>query len=99
MTKDAVSHPVSTGMRDKLRAAFPSASIDIIDESHLHKGHAGAREGGESHFRVRIIGTEFAGLRRLERQRRVHAVLATELEGPVHALSLQLLTPEEASRA
>jgi BolA protein len=83
-------------LKSKLEAAFSPMSLDIEDESARHAGHAGSREGGETHFRVRIISPAFSGLSRVERQRRVYAAVAQELAERVHALSLVTLTPEEA---
>ncbi len=80
----------------KLEAAFSPQRLEVQDDSARHAGHEGAREGGESHFSVTMVSDAFAGLSRLDRQRRVNAVLADELAGPVHALSLKLLTPSEA---
>ncbi|QEX24328.1 BolA family transcriptional regulator [Hypericibacter adhaerens] len=87
--------PVAQAIETKLRQALSPTHLSIIDESGLHAGHAGARAGGESHFRVEVESAAFAGLSRVERQRRVHAVLAAELAGPVHALSLRLTAPGE----
>ncbi|HEY2071555.1 MAG TPA: BolA family protein [Rhizomicrobium sp.] len=84
-------------LRDKLTAAFAPLSLDVIDDSALHAGHAGARPGGETHFRVRIVSRAFAGMGRVERQRHVYAVLAEEMSGRVHALALTVLAPEEQS--
>lgn len=86
-------------MRRKLTEALAPLRLVILDESHRHAGHAGARPGGESHFRIEIVAEVFAGKTRLERQRLVHAVLASELAGPVHALTLRTLTPEEEAAA
>ncbi len=80
-------------IRTRLTEAFAPASLEVIDESHLHVGHVGARPGGETHFRVVMTAAAFAGVGRVERQRQVHAVLAAELAGPVHALSLRLDAP------
>lgn len=85
--------PVSEGrvaraIRQKLEAAFAPERLVVVDESHLHAGHSGARDGGESHFRVEIVSSAFSGMTRLDRQRRINGVLAEELAGPVHALSL-----------
>lgn len=77
----------------KLEAAFKPAALDVIDESEHHRGHGGWREGGESHFRVRMRAEAFAGMSRVARSRAVHAALADELAGPVHALALELSTP------
>lgn len=87
---------VAARMRGKIEAALAPAEIEIIDESEQHRGHAGWREGGESHFAMRVVASAFDGLNRLQRQRAVHAALREELAGPVHALSLTLQTPDEA---
>lgn len=86
---------VAAAIETKLRAALTPTRLAVIDESHLHHGHAGARPGGESHFRVEIVADAFAGLSRVARQRRVYEVLAEELAGPVHALSVIARTPAE----
>ena len=67
----------------------------MADESDKHAGHSGAREGGESHFTVTVVSAAFAGLGRIERQRRINSLLAAELAGPVHALSIKALAPGE----
>lgn len=87
---------VADSIRVKLTEALDPVTLDIVDESHKHKGHAGYREGGESHFHVTVVSHAFDGENRVARQRRVYGVLADELAGPVHALSLKLMTPEEA---
>jgi BolA protein len=90
---------VQNAIRAKLTAALAPAALDIVDESHLHAGHAGARPGGETHFRVRVVAAAFAGKSRVERQRLVYRTLADELAGGVHALAMTTLTPdEEAAR-
>jgi BolA protein len=90
---------VADSIRQKLTAAFAPQSLEVVDESHRHAGHAGATRDdgsqGETHFHVRLVTAAFAGVSRVERQRRVYAVLADELKGPVHALSLTLLAPPE----
>lgn len=84
-------------IRDKLTAAFQPEALEVIDDSAKHAGHAGARPAGETHFTVRIVSEGFAGLSRVERQRRVYQVLADEMkpEG-VHALALSTHAPGEA---
>lgn len=74
----------------KLRRAFNPQALEIHDESELHIGHAGYREGGESHFRVVIAATAFEPMSRIERHRAIHAALGTDLVGRIHALSLQI---------
>jgi BolA protein len=93
------SGPVANRLREKLELALAPQALAIEDESSRHAGHSGAREDGESHFRVRIVSAAFQGLSRLERQRRVYAVLADEIEAGLHALALTTLTPEEAEKA
>ena len=88
--------PVADSIERKLQAGLAPARLTVIDQSHLHAGHAGARPGGETHFRVEIVSAAFRGMTRLDRQREVHRLLATELAGPVHALSIAARTPEEA---
>ncbi|MFQ5348416.1 MAG: BolA family protein [Rhodothalassiaceae bacterium] len=89
------SGPVARRLEDKLRAAFAPLRLAIVDESARHRGHAGARPEGETHFRVVMVSAIFRGKSRLERQRLVHAALAEELRQRVHALSLELRAPEE----
>jgi BolA family transcriptional regulator, general stress-responsive regulator len=89
---------VAEMMRRKLTESLAPTRLAIVDESHRHAGHVGARPEGETHFRVEIVSAAFAGLSRIERQRLVHQVLAAELAGRVHALSLATLTPDEVAR-
>jgi BolA protein len=86
---------VADAIRRKLTERFQPLRLDILDESHKHKGHAGARPEGETHFRVEIVSAAFASLSRVARQRMVYQALADELRSDVHALSLATLAPEE----
>ena len=81
---------------EKLNKAFAPASLEVIDESHQHVGHAGHREGGETHFRVYIVAEAFHGKSRLERHRMVNETLVAELKGGVHALAIHAAVPGEA---
>jgi len=87
---------VAAQIRTKLTQAFHPEHLEIIDESSRHAGHAGARPGGETHFRIVITAAAFRGLGRLQRQRLVYAALAEEMSNPVHALSLVTRAPGEA---
>ena len=87
---------VAETMRRKLTEALAPTQLAIVDESHRHAGHAGARPEGETHLRIEIVSEKFAGLSRSERQRLVHRVLVSELAGRVHALSLATRAPDEA---
>ena len=79
----------------KLTAAFDPESLDVVDESHQHAGHAGHRPGGETHFRVTIVAQAFTGKSRLERHRMVNQTLSGELAGGVHALAIHASAPGE----
>ena len=82
-------------MRLKLQRGLTPEKLEIIDRSDRHAGHAGAREGGESHFDVTVVAAAFTGLGKVQRQRLVYSLLAEELAGPVHALSLVARAPGE----
>ncbi|GAB5470830.1 MAG: BolA family transcriptional regulator [Rhodospirillales bacterium] len=86
---------VAETMERKLREAFRPARLELEDQSHLHAGHAGHNPAGESHFHLILVSEAFAGQSRVARQRAVYQVLAEELSGRVHALSLETRTPEE----
>ena len=79
----------------KLNEACAPESLDVIDESHLHAGHAGHRPGGETHFRVYIVSPAFEGKSRIDRHRMINQVLADELAAGVHALALKAQAPGE----
>lgn len=94
--------PVRAAIEAKLSAALaPLASLTVIDESGQHAGHAGAKgvasPSGETHFRVAAVSPAFAGLPLVKRHRLIYEALADELAGPLHALALETLTPEEAA--
>jgi BolA protein len=73
-----------------LQEAFQPARLNVVDESHLHKGHAGHRPEGETHFRVRIASDAFAGRSRVDAHRMVNAALADEFARGLHALAIQI---------
>jgi BolA family transcriptional regulator, general stress-responsive regulator len=80
---------------EKLAAAFAPSSLEVVDESHQHAGHAGHRPGGETHFRVYVVSEAFRGKSRLERHRMINAALAAELQAGVHALAIHAAAPGE----
>jgi BolA protein len=86
---------VKQAITNKLRETFAPESLDVIDESHLHEGHAGHRPGGETHFRVYIVSPAFEGKSRIERHRMINSTLAAELAGSVHALAIKAQAPAE----
>jgi BolA family transcriptional regulator, general stress-responsive regulator len=80
----------------KLTEAFAPQSLKVVDESDQHKGHAGHRPGGQTHFRVYIVSQAFAGKSRIARHRMINSALAAELSGSVHALAIHAAAPNEA---
>jgi len=90
---------VAATIESKLRSALQPTRLTVVDESELHRGHAGHRPGGESHFRVEIVATAFEGQSRVARQRRVYEILSDELKAGVHALAVKTLTPAEDSNS
>ncbi len=85
---------VKERIKERLMAEFAPTFLEVVDESYLHAGHAGARPGGETHFRVTIYAPAFAGKSLLQRHRLVNAALASELAGGVHALAIKAAAPE-----
>lgn len=84
-----------TLIRARLLEAMAPCKVEVRDDSHLHAGHVGARDGG-GHFSVRIVAEQFQGLAPLARHRRVYAALDEMMNGPIHALAITALTPDEA---
>lgn len=78
-------------IEQRLRAALSPASLEVIDESHLHVGHPGARDG-RGHFRVRIVSDLFHGLPRLARHRRVYAAMGELMQTDIHALTIEAVS-------
>jgi BolA protein len=79
---------------EKLSRRFAPTHLEVIDESNRHRGHAGWREGGETHFRVRIATRQFAGKPRVAQHREVMTALKDELDTQVHALAIEVLPPD-----
>ena len=93
--------PIQSIMREKLMSAFQPTRLELEDDSwrhagHHHEGGMDAQPGGESHFNLTVVSNAFSGQGRVQRQRTVNGLLAEELAGPVHALSIRALTPDEA---
>lgn len=81
-------------IRAALAEALPTIAVELIDDSHRHAGHEGARDG-RGHFRLRIVSGAFAGLRPLQRHQLVYRSLGELMRTDIHALSITALTPEE----
>lgn len=95
-----------TRIEEKLAAALQPERLEVLDESHLHAGHAhhgsdhhAAFDGsGETHFRVRVVSARFAGMGRVDRHRTVNELLTEELAANVHALAIEPAAPGEKTR-
>lgn len=93
--------PIAAEIRRKLTEGLSPTRLEIDDDSwrhagHHHEGGMDAKPGGESHFNLLVVSPAFEGQGRLARQRMINGLLAEELSGPVHALSIRALAPGEA---
>jgi BolA protein len=89
-----VAVPRPERIRQQLQDALRPDHLELIDDSHLHAGHAGARDG-RGHFRLRIVASQFAGLRTLQRHQLVYRALQEMMQTDIHALSIEALAPDE----
>jgi BolA protein len=81
-------------IEELLRSALEAEHVEVVDESHLHAGHAGAASGA-GHFRATIVSGKFDGVRPVQRQRLVFAALGELMQTDIHAMSMETLTPEQ----
>jgi BolA protein len=84
----------ATAIEQSLTDAFSPQEILVKDQSHLHEGHAGSRDG-KGHFEVRIVADAFAGQSRIQRHRMVFDAVGKLMDTDIHALRIKALTPEE----
>lgn len=97
---------IQATMERKLNEAFSPERLSVINESHLHAGHHHVENGeeaefdgsGETHFRIRIVSSAFAGMSRIERHRAVNALFGDELKAGLHALAIEPAAPGEKVR-
>jgi BolA protein len=85
---------VAARIRERLAALEPVA-LDLVDESSQHAGHAGARPGGNTHWRLTIVSPRFAGQPTVARHRMVYQALGELMQDPIHALAITARAPEE----
>jgi BolA protein len=86
------------GIADRIRnnlAVLQPVVLELVDQSEAHRGHAGWRDGGETHFDLTVVSAAFAGKSRVQRQRLVLGALKEEFEAGLHALSIQARAPGE----
>jgi BolA protein len=93
-----VSEQRRARIEEELRERLDAIHVDVIDESHLHAGHVGARDGG-GHFRAVVVSTRFEGRTPIQRQRLVYEALEDAMGGDIHALSMRTLTPAQWTRS
>ncbi|WP_298959960.1 BolA family protein [uncultured Methylobacterium sp.] len=89
---------LETWIRTTLEERLAPLALTVADDSHRHAGHAGWREGGETHFNVDVVSAAFEGKSRVERHRMVNALLDEAFTRGLHALALRARTPAEAER-
>ncbi len=82
--------PIKDEIEAALRGKFAIERLIVEDVSEAHRGHAGFREGGETHFDVAISAPDFAGMSRIAKHRAVHSAMGADLIGRIHALSLDI---------
>ena len=85
---------VAARIRERLAALEP-VNLELVDESAQHAGHAGARPGGNTHWRLTIVSPRFAGQPTLARHRMIYQALGELMQNPIHALAITARAPEE----
>lgn len=86
-------------LEKKLQNAFNPDVLEVINESHLHAGHQPGFDGtGESHIRIRIVSRQFDGTSRIERHRKINAILADAIEGGLHAVAIEAHSAQEKAQ-
>ena len=85
---------VESGMRARLACLDP-VSLELLDESARHAGHAGARPGGNTHWKLSLVSSQFSGLSSVARHRMVYQALGELMHNPIHALAITARTPDE----
>ena len=81
---------IKAQIEEKLFSQFSPTSLEVIDESDRHKGHGGWREGGNTHFRIKMAGGQFEGTTRVAKHREINTLLKAEFDAGVHALAIEL---------
>ncbi|MGB3876030.1 BolA family protein [Shinella zoogloeoides] len=90
---------MKSSMTGKLEAAFSPERLEVLNESHLHAGHQPGFDGeGETHMRIRIVSSAFAGMSRVARHRAINEVVKAELDAGLHALAVEAAAPGEPTR-
>jgi BolA family transcriptional regulator, general stress-responsive regulator len=85
---------VAAAIRERLAALEPQA-LELVDESEMHRGHAGYRDGGGTHWRLSIVSPRFSGQSTVARHRMIYQALGSLMQHPIHALAITARSPEE----
>lgn len=94
--REAMSAEMKLHIEAVLKAHFTPETLSVVDESHLHAGHAGVREHGGGHYRVEIVAEAFAAMNAVARHRAIYALFRDAMRGPIHALAIDARAPGEA---
>jgi BolA family transcriptional regulator, general stress-responsive regulator len=86
---------VAEDIRERLQTLEPQA-LQLVDESEMHRGHAGYRDGGGTHWRLSIVSARFSGQSTVARHRMIYQALGSLMQHPIHALAINARAPEEA---
>ncbi len=86
---------IAAAIHNMLNERFSPLHLQVVDDSAKHAGHAGAHEGGESHFSVKIVSEAFTGMNRVARHRAVYAAVQPLFDAGLHALAIDAKTPDE----
>ncbi|QOC23973.1 BolA family transcriptional regulator [Wenzhouxiangella sp. AB-CW3] len=82
-------------IRERLEQAFAPVELEVVDDSHRHRGHPGARDG-RGHFQVRIVSPAFAGMSRLARHRAVYEAMGALMQTDIHALNIEAVSENDS---
>ena len=91
--ENSTRRPLEEIISEKIEAELKPHSLEVINESHMHAGHAGSPGTGESHFRVKVVSDEFTGKSRLQIHQIINKILKAELSGEIHALAIEAKAP------
>ena len=91
--QNSTRRPLEDIISEKIAIELNPQSLEVINESHMHAGHAGSPGTGESHFRIKVISDEFIGKSRLQIHQMINKILKTELSEDIHALAIEAKAP------
>jgi len=90
------SGSIQATLEEKLQHRFAPVKLEVINESHLHAGHQPQFDGtGETHFRIKIISSEFSGMSRIARHRAINALVTELMDQGLHAIAIDAKAPED----